>query len=119
MHDYFVMVIVSSITEILEHPQTQHVLKGGSTYFHCKTRAASAFWLINGHPVQHEMQNYENQGFIFNRRFNNEYYNLTIIAPASEVTNNSVISCSASSRGDVHHALSIKAHLFVYTTFRK
>ena len=118
--DKHVVLTVSITTVIIEQPQTQHVLIGESTYFHCKTRATSAFWLINGDVIQYgTRQKYINLGFTFNKTFNNQYYNLTIIAIASELTNSSVIRCSAASHGHIDDSLSNEAHLYVYATFRK
>ena len=108
------------MTEILEDPQTQYVLNGTNTTFHCNTIGGHAYWMINNETISaiypHVEQKYRAQGFIFDRSVPN---NLTLHVLASEETNNTMIECWIISFDYLSNDQSKKANLYVFSRFCK
>ena len=92
---------------------------GTNVTLSCKTRGGTqAFWTLNrtAITVSHESakQYYENIGVLFTRTESNEYYNLTMVAPAVLAMNNTSISCAARGSGV---QMSNEVHMIVFDHF--
>lgn len=109
---------------ILEHPQTQYILVGDITTFHCKTLGQDAFWSINEEAISEThlaiKEKYESQGFTFTDSTHGTwgYHNLTISVSVSENLNNTKIECTVVD-GDFFLIDSNTAYLYVFTDLRK
>ena len=81
-----------------------------------------AHWELNKVPItlsfENEKLKYENRGVIFQENISQEYYNLTMIIPASLDFNNTEITCVAIAP-DYIRIFSRNVHLFVFDTLRK
>ena len=80
------------------------------------------YWALNGLPLtityQDKKQEYEDKGVVFMEESIGEYYNLTIIIPASMEFNNTVLLCSVLG-ADYTSSTSPEVHLIVFNTLRK
>lgn len=86
------MLLKINFAVIFSGPEDHTVAPGDHAYFHCHARGNSVSWHINGSIIS--QSSYMQMGFQFiDRSSPNGDKNKTIVVPATQLFNNTLIEC--------------------------